>query len=130
MVFQRASIEDVNKAVDDINKEGGVARATYLASATATIELTNLSDGVAYFYIDNQLSCTARSNTHCDVSVSVTEPHALSAITSYSAQQAYRTPSAQLQAEPNASYRFEACGETGTPGSNCGLFTVSTPATP
>jgi hypothetical protein len=130
MTFHRASIEDVNKAVDDIKQKGQVARKAYLATATATVELTNLSDGVAYFYIDDQLRCTASSGTHCDVAVSVTEPHALSATTAYSAQQSYQTPLVQLQAEPNAVYRFEACGETGSPGSSCGLFTVSNPATP
>lgn len=125
--YRRVSTDYVNKIISNIDRQGEAARTTYLATATATLELTNLSDGNAEFYVDGEPRCSAPSGTHCEVSVSVSDSHALSAVTSYGSQ-SYSTPTTQLQAEPNGVYRFEACGQTGTYGSDCGLFTISVPS--
>ena len=124
MEFRRSSTAEVNKLVAEIDKRGQAARIAYLQTATATVELTNLSSGTSEFYVDHQPSCNAPPDTHCTVSVRVIGGHILSAVTSYG-DSSYQTPATRLYAEPNADYKFESCGETGTPGQNCGLFTIS-----
>jgi hypothetical protein len=125
--FRRSSADEVNAFVAKLDKQGSAARAAYMQTATATLELTNLSSGTAEFYVDDQPSCNAPPGMHCTITVGVITTHTLSAVTAYD-QSSYQTPRTNLAAAPNAYYRFESCGETGTPGQNCGLFTISNPS--
>jgi hypothetical protein len=97
---------------------------------TATVRLENDSDGRASFYVDGKYACGAASNTYCNVQVRVYKSHDLSATTYYDGGQMYNTPPVVLSAKNGEVYRYMACGMSGNPGTNCGLFGVDTvPAT-
>jgi hypothetical protein len=81
--------------------------------------------GYSTFYVDGADACNASPNTFCTVVVHVYRPHTLSAFTTYSETGGFTTPEVTLQANANEAYRFLSCGETGSPGSNCGLFLTS-----
>jgi hypothetical protein len=94
---------------------------------TATVRLENDSMGYSAFYVDGTDACNANSNTFCVVTIHVFRSHTFSAYTTYSQTGGFTTPEVTLQANANEEYRFLSCGETGTPGTNCGLFLVSRP---
>jgi len=94
---------------------------------TAVVRLENDSMGSSVFYVDGTDACNANPNTFCLVTIHIFRPHTLSAYTTYSQNGGFTTPEVTLQANANAVYRFLSCGETGTPGANCGLFLVSAP---
>jgi hypothetical protein len=93
---------------------------------TASVRLENDSMGTSTFYVDGNDACNASPNTFCTVVLRVYRSHTLSAYTSYSETGGFNTPEVTLQANANEAYRFLSCGETGSPGSNCGLFLMST----
>jgi hypothetical protein len=92
---------------------------------TATVKLENDSMGNAIFYVDGNDACNAAPSTFCLVTLHVFRSHTLSAYTTYSQTGGFTTPEVTLQANANEVYRFLSCGETGTPGTNCGLFLES-----
>lgn len=92
---------------------------------TAVVRLENDSMGYSTFYVDGTDACNAGPNTFCLVTFHVFRSHTLSAYTTYSQTGGFTTPEVSLQANANEVYRFLSCGETGTPGNNCGLFLMS-----
>ncbi|HKU68294.1 MAG TPA: hypothetical protein VJP85_11015 [Candidatus Baltobacteraceae bacterium] len=97
---------------------------------TATVQLVNESDGTATFYVDGKTACIAYSDQSCTVALRVYRSHTLSADTFYNDAESFVTPLITLRAKKDEVYKYMACGQTGTPGENCGLFAVSTiPAT-
>lgn len=92
---------------------------------TATVRLENDSMGSSVFYVDGSDACNAGPNQFCTVILHIYRPHTLSAYTAYSENGGFTTPEVTLQASANDAYRFLSCGETGSPGSNCGLFLMS-----
>ncbi len=92
---------------------------------TAAVRLENDSRGYSTFYVDGTNACNAEPSTFCLVTLHVFRPHTFSAYTTYSQTGGFTTPEVTLQAHANEVYRFLSCGETGTPGSNCGLFLMS-----
>lgn len=92
---------------------------------TASVRLENDSMGSSVFYVDGSDACNAGPSQFCMVVLHVYRPHTLSAFTTYSETGGFKTPEVLLQADANAAYRFLSCGETGSPGSNCGLFLMS-----
>lgn len=92
---------------------------------TATVRLENDSMGSSVFYVDGSDACNASPSQFCTVILHIYRPHTLTAYTTYSENGGYTTPEVTLQANANEAYRFLSCGETGSPGSNCGLFLMS-----
>lgn len=92
---------------------------------TAIVRLENDSMGYSAFYVDGTDACNAAPSTFCLVTLHVFRPHTLSAYTTYWQTGGFTTPVVALQASADEVYRFLSCGETGTPGTNCGLFLVS-----
>lgn len=95
-------------------------------TGTAMVRLENDSTGMSTFFVDGVAVCKAGPDTYCNVELHTWAPHTLSAWTTYSETEGYNTPVVTLQAKDGEIYRFLSCGQTGTPGSNCGLFGVST----
>lgn len=92
---------------------------------TATVRLENDSMGSSVFYVDGTDACNAGPSQFCTVVLHVYRAHTLSAFTAYSQTGGFTTPEVKLQANANDAYRFLSCGETSSPGSNCGLFLMS-----
>jgi hypothetical protein len=107
----------------------GVLLVAYFALVvypkTATLRLENDSMGASTFYVDGADACNAGPGTFCMVTLHVYRPHTISAYTAYSQSGGFTTPEVTLQANANEAYKFLSCGETGTPGTNCGLFLTS-----
>jgi len=83
------------------------------------IILENQSSGKAYFYADGKQVCI----DHCIIALRPGSPqHFLNAFTYYGGAQPYGTPKATVCFESGQVHRYLACGELGSPGSNCGFF--------
>lgn len=98
----------------------------FIYPQTATVTFENKSDGMAMFFVDDNIACReVYSGQFCTVAVRTFRSHQLYATDFYgSGGQVYSTPKVSLQAKTGERYQYLACGETGTPGENCGLFAV------
>lgn len=99
----------------------------FIYPQTATVVLENKSDGTAMFFVDNNIACRdVHSGQYCTVAIRTYRSHQFYATDYYGAEQFYFTPRQTLSAKTGERYEYLACGQTGTPGENCGLFGLDT----
>lgn len=92
-----------------------------LSTTPTVIFLDNKSLGTTIFYADGREIC----HDHCVVAVRRgTHIQALQALTYYGPTTPYGTPPVS-SFPPGAILQYLACGKTGTPGNDCGLFNAS-----